>query len=90
MLDEGFFTDAFGKKIDCRNLIILGTSNAGSEFVREQLKKGVSKEVLADEVLDFVQKKEIFSPEFLNRFDAVVVYQPLTKDQLRAVAPGSC
>ncbi len=86
MLDEGFFTDAFGKKIDCRNLIILGTSNAGSEFVREQLKKGVSKEVLADEVLDFVQKKEIFSPEFLNRFDAVVVYQPLTKDQLRAVA----
>ncbi|HUS52232.1 MAG TPA: ATP-dependent Clp protease ATP-binding subunit [Candidatus Bathyarchaeia archaeon] len=86
MLDEGFFTDAFGKKIDCRNLIIIGTSNAGSEFIREQLKKDPDDGKLPDKVLDFVQKKEIFSPELLNRFDAVVVYQPLNNEHLRLVA----
>ncbi len=86
LLDEGFFTDAFGKKIDCRNLIVIGTSNAGSEFIREELNRGTDKNQLPAKVLDFVQKKEIFSPEFLNRFDAVVVYGPLNKDQLKKVA----
>lgn len=86
MLDEGFFTDAFGKKIDCRNLIIIGTSNAGGEFIREEINRGGDKEELPVKVLDFVQRKGIFSPELLNRFDAVVVYQPLSKDQLKAVA----
>lgn len=37
VLDEGYFTDAFGGKVDCRNLIIIGTSNAGTELIRERL-----------------------------------------------------
>jgi ATP-dependent Clp protease ATP-binding subunit ClpC len=86
MLDEGFFTDAFGRKIDCRNLMIIGTSNAGGELIRQEINKGTPEEQLRDKVLDFVQREGIFTPEFLNRFDAVVVYRPLTKEHLRAVA----
>lgn len=86
ILDEGFFTDTFGRKIDCRNLIIIGTSNAGGEFIRQEINKGTREDQLPTKVLDFVQKEGIFSPEFLNRFDAVVVYQTLGKEQLKAVA----
>lgn len=86
ILDEGFFSDAFGRKIDCRHLIIIGTSNAGGEFIREEINRGFKKEELPAKVLDFVQRKGIFSPEFLNRFDSVVVYHSLNKDQLRMVA----
>jgi ATP-dependent Clp protease ATP-binding subunit ClpC len=86
ILDEGFFTDAFARKIDCRNLIIIGTSNAGGEFIRQEISQGGDLSQLQEKVLDFVQKEEIFTPEFLNRFDAVVVYQPLSKEHLRAVA----
>lgn len=86
MLDEGFFTDVFGQKIDCQNLIIIGTSNAGSEFIRQELTRGLKEEELSEKVLDFVQKEGIFTPEFLNRFDAVVVYKPLGREELKAVA----
>jgi ATP-dependent Clp protease ATP-binding subunit ClpC len=86
MLDEGYFTDAFGKKVDCRNLIIIGTSNAGTELIREKMKEGGADEVLEAQVIDFVQRKGIFSPEFINRFDAVVIYRPLSPDNLAKVA----
>lgn len=86
ILDEGFFTDNFGKKIDCRNLIIIGTSNAGSEFIRQEINNGVPGEKLNQDVLEYVQKEMIFSPEFLNRFDGVIVYKPLTHDHLKQIA----
>ncbi len=86
ILDEGFFTDNFGKKIDCRNLIIIGTSNAGSEFIRQEINDGVNGEKLNHDVLEYVQKEMIFSPEFLNRFDGVIVYKPLTHEHLRQIA----
>jgi ATP-dependent Clp protease ATP-binding subunit ClpC len=99
MIDEGYFTDAFGKKVDCRNLIIIGTSNAGTELIREKLSQkhdpGSKKKTIQDrenmdklerEVVDYVQRKGIFSPEFINRFDAVVIYRPLTHENLLEIA----
>lgn len=86
LLDEGYFTDAFGQKVDCRNLMIIATSNAGTELIRERIGEGMSEETLSKEVVDYIQKKGIFSPEFLNRFDAVVVYKPLDKENLRKIA----
>jgi ATP-dependent Clp protease ATP-binding subunit ClpC len=86
MLDEGYFTDAFGKKVDCRNLIIIGTSNAGTELIRQKIKEGIKEEELEKAVIDHVQREGIFSPEFINRFDAVVIYRPLTPGHLTQIA----
>jgi len=92
ILDEGYFTDSFGQKVDCRNLIIIATSNAGAEFIREKVnllakeKNFSSEEKLSKEVIEYVLQKQIFSPEFINRFDAVVVFKPLTPQQLEKIA----
>ncbi len=86
LLDEGVITDAFGKRIIGRHLFIIGTSNAGAEFVRQSVKKGLKGEDLQREVLNNVMEKELFSPEFLNRFDGVVVYEPLKPDHLVKIA----
>lgn len=86
LLDEGVMTDAFGKKIVCKNIFVVGTSNAGAEFIRKAVEKGVSGEELQKQVVNYVLEKEIFSPEFLNRFDGVVVYEPLGQVDLEKIA----
>ncbi len=86
ILDEGYFQDAFGREVDCRNLIIIATSNAGGEFIREKVSLGQNEENLKNEVIEYVLKNQIFSPEFINRFDAVVVFKPLKENHLREIA----
>ena len=86
MLDEGYFTDAFGKRVDCRNLIIIGTSNAGTELIRQRIDEGINIEDINREALDYVQRQGIFTPEFLNRFDAAVIFRPLSMDHLLQIA----
>src|SRR3989338_11368285 len=54
LLDEGVMTDAFGKKIICRHLFVIGTSNAGAEYVRKLVGKGIRGEILQKEVVNFV------------------------------------
>ncbi|MBI2612057.1 ATP-dependent Clp protease ATP-binding subunit [Candidatus Gottesmanbacteria bacterium] len=86
LLDEGYVEDIHGRKIDCKNLMVICTSNAAAEYIRQFIVKGKPKDSLTNEVLDFVQKNHIFSPEFLNRFDKVVVFTPLSEGNLRDVA----
>ena len=86
LLDEGQITDAMGRKVICRNLFVVATSNAGTENIRQLLEKGVNPADLQKLTLDYVLRERIFSPEFVNRFDGVVVYTPLTNDQLKQVA----
>lgn len=86
LLDEGYITDATGRKIFAKNNIIIATSNAGAEFIRERINQGIVAADLQKELLEYVQKEKIFSPELLNRFDATVVFTPLTEGQLREVA----
>ena len=86
VLDEGVITDAFGKKINCKHLFIIGTSNAAGEEVRNLVSKGISGESLQSQVLDKVLEKGIFSPEFINRFDGVVVFEPLAGKHLVEIA----
>jgi ATP-dependent Clp protease ATP-binding subunit ClpA len=80
ILDEGYATDALGKKVSFSNTIIIATSNAGAEYIREQTHQG--KTVTGKQLMDFVLEKDLFSPELINRFDGVVVYHPLTQDQI--------
>ena len=86
LLDEGSMTDAFGKKINGKNLFLIGTSNAGAEYIRQLVSRGTRADELQKKVLDYVLQKGIFSPEFLNRFDGVVVYEPLQMQHLVKIA----
>lgn len=86
VLDEGWLTDAFGRKVSFINSIIIGTSNAGSELIRQKIKEGVSLESFKENLIDYLLKQGIFNPEFLNRFDAVVVFRPLAHQHLIEIA----
>jgi ATP-dependent Clp protease ATP-binding subunit ClpC len=86
ILDEGFFTDAFGRKVYLRNRIIIATSNAGSQLIWELGKKGVDPATLKDAIIDEIQKKGIFKPELLNRFDGIIIFHHLNRDHLKAIA----
>ncbi|MFH1401828.1 MAG: ATP-dependent Clp protease ATP-binding subunit [Parcubacteria group bacterium] len=86
VLDEGFLTDGLSRKVDFKNTIIIATSNAGYEVILEALKGNKEMQEIKNDLLDFLYKEKIFRPEFLNRFDALVVFKSLTKQHLLAIA----
>lgn len=85
ILDEGFVTDAFGEKINFRNMIIIATSNAGAPLIKDLFAQGHDLEQVKDVVIDKVVEQGIFRLEFLNRFSSVVFFSPLTEQQLVSV-----
>jgi ATP-dependent Clp protease ATP-binding subunit ClpC len=86
ILDEGMFTDALGRQVNCRNLIIIATSNAGSSFIWEAIKLGKNLAGEKDNIINEVIKNRIFRPELLNRFDGIILFHPLQKEELEGVA----
>ena len=86
VFDEGYLSSGSGEKINFKNTIIICTSNAGSELIRENLKKGTKEDDLKQKLLDFLQSQGIFRPEFLNRFDGVVAFHPLSSENIKEVA----
>lgn len=86
LLDEGMITDAFGRKIVGSYLFVIATSNAGAEYIRQMVSQQIDPSTMQKSVIDYIQSRGIFPPEFLNRFDGVVVYEPLTKEQMAQVA----
>ncbi|MBP7005686.1 ATP-dependent Clp protease ATP-binding subunit [Patescibacteria group bacterium] len=85
VFDDGRLTDGVGRTIDFSHTIIIATSNASASFVQERVAAGVSGEQLRRELLDRELKKT-FRPEFLNRFDGIHVFQPLTLDDVTRIA----
>ncbi len=86
VFDEGIFTDAEGRKINAKNNIIIATSNAGSELIWDIVKKGNKLVEEKDRVINAIIEQGIFKPELLNRFDAVVLFHPLSTDDLHKIA----
>lgn len=86
ILDEGRMTDAFGKPVDFTNTFIIATSNAGSEFIREGIAANMAYADLQRRLVGEVLERNIFRPEFVNRFDAVIIYTPLSTENVRQVA----
>lgn len=86
ILDEGFFSDGYGKRVSARETIIIATSNAGANLIWDMVRDGKSHEDMQKELIDVIRNNAILAPELLNRFDAVVVYRPLTQVQLASVA----
>jgi ATP-dependent Clp protease ATP-binding subunit ClpC len=86
ILDEGIFTDAFGKKVNARNTIIIATSNAGSDLIWEMVRRGENPTEQKDSFIEELVKEGAFKPELLNRFDGVIVFHPLSEDHVEKVA----
>lgn len=87
VFDEGRLTDAVGKEYSFRHSIIIATSNAGAEFIRQQIDVGGQVPDDFDKQLrEELLTSGIFRPELLNRFDGVVTFTPLTPDHIRQVA----
>lgn len=86
VFDDGRLTDGTGQVVDFTNTIIIATSNAGSELIRQGINKGVTGEPLKKILLEYLQKEGLFRPEFLNRFDQVVAFHPLSQENIIEVA----
>lgn len=86
VLDEGHLTDGLGRKVDFKNTIIVATSNAGYKIILKALKESKEWSSVKSELLDFLFQEGKFRPEFINRFDAVVIFQPLSKENLLDIA----
>jgi len=85
VMDDGRLTDYAGETVDFTNTIIIATSNAGSQFIQDAIKQGRSIEAIEEELVKN-QLKGIFRPEFLNRFDKIVVFKTLTLDEIEKIA----
>jgi ATPases with chaperone activity, ATP-binding subunit len=81
LLDEGYFTDGFGKKVDGKNLVIIATSNAGADLLYSNINP-----INTTSIIDNLIARGLFSPEFLNRFDGVIVFKPLTNQSILDLA----
>jgi len=86
VLDEGHLTDGQSRKVDFKNSIIIATSNAGYKIILEAIKQKAEWSGLKQKLLDFLFQEGTFRPEFINRFDAVVVFKPLSKENLLDIA----
>jgi len=88
VLDEGRLTDNKGRTVNFRNVIIIMTSNIGSEIIRDQMDKWIIKCLKGRGTS---QKRNIYivrrtlKPEFLNRVDEIVMFKPLNKDQIKEI-----
>ncbi|EKD91253.1 MAG: hypothetical protein ACD_30C00035G0002 [uncultured bacterium] len=83
VLEDGRLTDGRGKVVDFTNTIIIATSNASSITIAEGLKNGKTLDKLNSEVR--VELLKIFRPELLNRFDEVVMFKPLSTEDLEKI-----
>jgi ATP-dependent Clp protease ATP-binding subunit ClpA len=79
VLDEGRLSTQTGRVVSFKNNIIIATSNAGTVLIQQH------PETTKDAVVQYLVQQGIFSPEFLNRFDDIVVFHPLTKKDAEAV-----
>lgn len=80
VFDDGRLTDGRGETVDFTNTIIIATSNAGTKYIQDQLAQGREVEKFKTEFLE--QLRAIFPPELLNRFDAVMIFKPLSPEHL--------
>lgn len=84
VLDDGRITDSTGKTVDFKNTIIIMTSNIGSQYLLEGIgEDGEIKDEAAELVMNDLRAH--FRPEFLNRMDEIILFKPLTKDNIAGI-----
>ena len=82
LLDEGILRDIKNREVSFRDAIIIATSNAGADRIREYIERGYNVTQFEPQFFDELISSNQFRPEFLNRFDEMVVFTPLSKDDL--------
>jgi ATP-dependent Clp protease ATP-binding subunit ClpB len=92
LLDDGRLTDSHGRTVDFRNTVVIMTSNIGGAHIQEMLEEKAKKpgaywvssnEELKEKIMEDL--KAFFRPEFLNRVDEIIVFNPLTKELLKQI-----
>jgi ATP-dependent Clp protease ATP-binding subunit ClpC len=91
VMEEGRLTDSFGRRVDFRNVILIMTTNAGAEAIKNESEFGfraggdqdASYDGMKARVMDRIER--VFRPEFLNRLDDVIVFRHLTNEDLKRV-----
>lgn len=86
ILDEGFFSDMNGKRINARNIIFITTSNAGANVIWNMVREGKDPVAQKDFIVNEIVNTGIFKPELLNRYDEVIVFHPLAPKHLELIA----
>ena len=91
VLDDGRLTDNKGRTVDFRNTIIIMTSNMGSQIIQENFSEAFDGKKLAPEVVEKTRRevidllKQQLKPEFLNRIDEIVMFEPLTRRDIERI-----
>lgn len=85
MLDEGIMRDNENRNVSFRDAIIIATSNAGADDIRQLIEQGKNIAELESTFIDTLIAKGSFAPEFVNRFDEVVLFKPLDQTDLLQV-----
>ena len=85
LLDEGILRDENNREISFRDTIVIATSNAGADRIREYIERGYQLEQFEQTFIDELINANLFRPEFLNRFDEIVLFRPLGKEELLQV-----
>ena len=90
VMEEGRLTDSFGRNVDFRNVILILTTNAGADAIKNESAFGfqapdsdTSYESMKSRVMDQIER--VFRPEFLNRLDDTIIFRHLTKEDLKKV-----
>ena len=92
LLDDGRLTDSHGRTVDFRNTVVIMTSNIGSAHIQQMLEEKAKKpeaywvmsnEELKEKITEDL--KSFFRPEFLNRVDEIIIFNPLTKELLKQI-----
>jgi ATP-dependent Clp protease ATP-binding subunit ClpC len=86
ILDEGFFSDMSGEKVNTHNIIFIATSNAGAETIFKMVSEGKNPKDAQEEIIAEIVSKGLFKPELINRFDATIIYKPLENSDLQQIA----
>jgi ATP-dependent Clp protease ATP-binding subunit ClpC len=85
LLDEGILRDTNNRDVSFRDAIIIATSNAGAERIRQYIGAGYKLEQFEEKFTNELIDSGTFKPEFMNRFDEITVFRPLTEDELLQV-----
>ena len=83
ILDDGRLTDSQGRTVDFRNTVLIMTSNIGSQYLIEAGTGGVAWEQAETKVMELL--RQAFKPEFLNRVDDIIIFRPLTHEDIEQI-----
>ena len=85
LLDEGILRDVKNREVSFRDTIVVATSNAGANKIREYIDAGLGGQSIKEQLTNDLIASGEFKPEFLNRFDEICVFEPLSKDSLNSI-----